>query len=147
MDQPDKEQWGCNKITAKFDTGAVRTVISLDTLVGKTFAKKYESVFINQCDALEFTSASGHKMYGVGSSFHNVRVSGIYLKEFYFHLLLGSNRSVALLGDDFILCCRFTHEPKQDILADIDVLCYQEEHRLAVDRDTDIFELLSKVLV
>lgn len=92
----------------------------------------------------EFTSASGHKMYGIRSIFHDVRISGVKLEKFYFYLLLGSNRPIALIGDDFISCCSFTHEPKQDILANIDLSYYCEEHGDVGDKTIDVFELLAQ---
>ncbi|NBH72261.1 hypothetical protein D3Z51_09545 [Clostridiaceae bacterium] len=51
-----------------------------------------------------------------------------FLKIFTFTFFLNVLEFTALLGDDVISCCSFTHEPLGHILCDINMECYQKRH-------------------
>lgn len=63
-----------------------------------------------------FESASGHVMKGYWIKATDVVVDSTYIKEFYYVLLIDVEKRVALLGDDFIAGCSFTHSAGNDIL-------------------------------
>lgn len=64
---------------------------------------------------------------------HDIRLSDVCIKEFYFYLALDVNRPVSLLGDDFISCCKFEHEIGSDIII----------HRYDEDRAGDMFKSMN----
>lgn len=100
---------------AKFDTGAVHTVITPDIFYGRPISdaelssikysleKNYSNV------SVELESASGHATRCYLSHLSDINISGIKLKDFYFFLMPQKN-SKFLLGDDFISKITFRHE-------------------------------------
>ena len=103
----------------KFDSGAVNSIITLPMLTDcKLDRKKLEENLQNKTVSRIFHSASGNQMKGYLVCVRNAIISGTVLEEFYYFLVTNVEYSVALMGDDFISCCRFSHEPKQDILVD-----------------------------
>ena len=109
-------------VIMKFDTGAVRSVISIWSL--------FQYLSINTINNLrdgfekagikpkDFSSASGNELKGYPCVIHNARLKGTLIKDFCFYLILDSRRKTALLGDDFIACCDFHHSINGDIIID-----------------------------
>lgn len=106
------------KIPVKFDTGAIATIFT-----AKVFGLGEEGVKVI-ADKIEqkalmrqgFTSATGHTFYGYPCYCDNIRLDDVILRRFYYYLVLDSSRSKALLGDDFISCCTFSHGYESDIV-------------------------------
>ena len=108
-----------NIIAIKFDTGAVNTIISLEALCGSKACNKQKIIqYVQGCGNLHtknFKSASGNNMTGVLCHAKNVKLSGCNIEDFYYYLIINVNESIALLGDDFISYCNFTHQVGKDI--------------------------------
>lgn len=110
-------------INFKFDTGATRTVISVNALMDKEYTLEEQKEQFHQIknakDALvidEFTSASGDKMGGIKCCASQINLSGEIWENFYYYIVFGSKRKTALIGDDFISCCSFVHSVNGDII-------------------------------
>ena len=70
------------------------------------------------CTPEIFTSASGHSLVGYPVCIKNVLIGNVLFPKFYYYLILDElegNRAIALLGDNFIDCCRFEHYPHEEI--------------------------------
>lgn len=116
-----------NIITGKFDTGAVTTIIT---------TKKLGIL------PKSFYSATDGEMKGYLVKAKDVMLYNTKLKSFYYYLILDNNLNKALLGDDFISCCTFHHQPKGDIvITAIDMDLYLSSYENFVDC-IDISEIL-----
>ena len=126
-------------IMIKLDTGATNTVISYEMLTRETTAfpkdiskltddekntirrsierkNRFVERLKDKYEVSPFHSASGTPMYGVLSCAKNISLSGHLLKvPFYYYLILGIESPLALLGDDFIGCCDFSHKVNGNI--------------------------------
>lgn len=126
-------------IMIKFDSGATNTVISYEMLTRETtsFPKDISKLTNDEIDTIKanierknrfidrikekhqlhpFHSASGTPMLGVLSKVNNISISGHLLRApFYYYLILDIESPLALLGDDFISCCDFSHKVNGDI--------------------------------
>lgn len=85
------------KIPVKFNTGAIATIFT-----AKVFGLDEERVKVI--------------FYGYPCYCDNIRLGDVILRRFYYYLVLDSSRSKALLGDDFISCCTFSHGYESDIV-------------------------------
>ena len=105
-------------IPMSFDTGAVNTVISLSAYYNKSIVADYFAKLISESVRHKtFHTASGESLEGYLVCAEKVSISGFLLDRFYYYLLpMKTDRSVALLGDDFISNCSFQHEVQGDIL-------------------------------
>lgn len=107
-------------ITIKFDTGAINTVIGIRTLfkyMSINDKTKLLNAFENSgIESEPFHSASGDELIGYPCIVHNVEISGEKVKNFCFYLIINTDRPIALLGDDFISCCDFSHNKHEDII-------------------------------
>ncbi len=106
------------KIPVKFDTGAVATIFTakvfgLSEERVRAVASRIEQKALTR---QSFTSATGHIFYGYPCYCDNIKLGDIILKRFYYYLVLDSSRSKALIGDDFISCCTFSHSYESDIV-------------------------------
>lgn len=105
-------------IYIKFDTGANATVISIETLLKATTLTKEELIEKLMCRKRTintFKSASGHDINTILCCAKNVFLSGVELDRLYFWLAIDMGIPKALLGDDFISCCSFSHNVGGDI--------------------------------
>ena len=108
------------EIDAKFDTGASATVFTISSLYdGVDSAKaghlrKY--VLDNGLRTHIFQSASGTEMFAVKCYKDDVCIGRIKFDRFYYWLVFLVDIDKALLGDDFIKHCTFSHADKSDIL-------------------------------
>ena len=106
------------KIPVKFDTGAIATIFTTKAL---GLNKEGEKVIANRIEQKamikkNFTSATGHTFYGYPCYCDNIRLDDVILRRFYYYLVLDGSRSKALIGDDFISCCTFSHGYESDIV-------------------------------
>ena len=111
-----------NEIILQFDTGAVNTVISIDTAFGGDYSKIQkvrqeieQEIQSGIYDRYTFHSASGHEMYAVLVRAENVLIGNEKISEFYFYMIYNIDSSIALLGDDFLAYCQYVHDIKGDI--------------------------------
>lgn len=105
-------------ITFKVDTGAVNTVISLSMLEGDIVKRnllklKLECMKVNR---KEFIAVGGQKLTGVWVCADKVVVDDLEVDKFYYCVLIDCEKPVALLGNDFIAACTFTHSAGKDII-------------------------------
>lgn len=92
--------------------------------------------------AESFYSATDGKMGGYLVKAENVMLYNTVLKVFYYYLILDNSLDKALLGDDFISCCTFSHQPKSDIVINtIDMKMYSASYSGKVDC-VDIAEII-----
>lgn len=105
-------------VTLKFDTGADCSIITLDTLLSDRNVERSRIVdkLKKKYAIYEFMAATGDKMHGFLTKLENVVLAGVRLREFYFYLIVDAKKKTALLGDDFISCCTFSHAADDDII-------------------------------
>ena len=131
-------------ITGKFDTGAVATIITSKKLgLSDDQVERLKEYFkTSGIEPENFYSAPDGKMGGYLVKAENVMLYGTVLKSFYYYLILDNRLDKALLGDDFISCCTFTHKPKSDIIiTTIDMDMYSSSYYGKVDC-VDIAEIV-----
>ena len=107
----------------KFDTGASKSVISVEKITGTLSNNQMASIksFIatKNVSPEEFKSASGHPFNAYPAFMKNITIGDQLFEKFYYYLVvekLHNKRMIALLGDDFIDCCSITKEPHGDII-------------------------------
>ncbi len=78
-------------------------------------------------------------MFAYATYAENVYIGELLLKKFYYYLVvdkLDNNKQIALLGDDFLECCKFTKEPHGSIaITEFDNDCYYEKRGSALSTD------------
>ncbi len=114
---------GTNSFAIKFDTGAIETVVSIETITGALSDVKRKAIkqYISnkRITPKEFKSASGHPFYAYPSYMTNMIIGEFMFDKFFYFLVvdkLHKNRKIALLGDNFIDCCGFSKEPHDNII-------------------------------
>lgn len=131
-------------ITGKFDTGAVATIITSKKLgLSDKQVECLKKHFKKSGVVPEsFYSATDGKMGGYLVRAENVMLYSTVLRNFYYYLILDNRLDKALLGDDFISCCTFSHQPKSDIIiTTIDMNRYLASYHGKVDC-VDISEII-----
>lgn len=112
-----------NSFVIKFDTGAIDSVVSIETITGALSDVQRNSIkqFISDKKVFpkEFKSASGHSFFAYPSYLENIVIGECTFDRFFYYLVvdrLRKKRKIALLGDDFIDCCGFSKKPHGDII-------------------------------
>lgn len=125
---------GKQVLSVKFDTGACNTVISAEVLYGELDNKRKEC-FKRYCKQRgvipkPFEVTTGNIMKGFPVLFENVEVNGTAFSQFYCYIIVdidgnrkGKVKKFALLGDDFLDCCGYSHNPHEDIK----IFCFDKE--------------------
>lgn len=116
-------------VYVKFDTGAMNTVISINAIAGDKDAQDQVREYIEKTGIPKevFRSASGHEMTGVRVNAENVRFGNFLVPSFNYYLVLDVDTNVALLGDDFIRYCKFSHMVEGAVIVDkVDFSMYQK---------------------
>lgn len=135
-------------VTGKFDTGAVATIITSKKLgltdgqveILKGYFEK------SGVEPENFYSATNGKMGGYLVRAKNIMLYSTVLESFYYYLVLDNSLDKALLGDDFISCCTFSHQPKGDIvITTIDMNLYSSPYKNNMDC-VDISEIIREDL-
>lgn len=107
-------------IDIKFDTGASATIVTLTTINDKATEedclKLKELIKTGNYITNTFKSATDDELVGIKCYKDNVDIGGIHFDRFYYWLIPTVKYNKALLGDDFIKCCQFTHNIKSDIV-------------------------------
>ena len=131
-------------IACKFDTGAVATIITTKRLGVSNeqlelLKNYYEKTKI---EPKKFYSATNGEMQGYPVMVANIKIGNVMIDKFYYYIVLSNDLDKALLGDDFISCCTFNHQSKNDILiTTIDMDSYLLSYKDKVDC-IDISEIL-----
>ncbi len=131
-------------ITGKFDTGAVATIITSKKLGLSDEQVEHLKEYFEKSGIVPeaFYSATNEKMGGYLVRAENVMLYSTILKDFYYYLILDNTLDKALLGDDFISCCTFNHQPKSDIIiTTIDMNMYSASYGDKADC-VDIAEII-----
>ena len=140
--------YGKAGIVAFFDTGAVSTIISVESLAGEDIDKeKLASELRKTGKEQVFYSASGNEMHGYLVCAPDVSISGMKIKQFYYYLIVDVDDNLALLGNDFISYCNFTHKQEDDIMVssfDYEKYCLHYEAKGRCGNINEILELSIK---
>lgn len=131
-------------IKVKFDTGAGATILTAKALGidGTQLESIKNHVKKKNIPKKLFKSATDTEFYGYLCSSSDVKMNDVLIKRFYFYLVLNNDVNKALLGDDFISCCTFSHQPQSDIIiTTIDVDLYVSSYQDDIDC-IDVSEVL-----
>lgn len=137
-------------IVMLFDTGAMKTVLPLSLLTEKSLSeedrKTFENRISNDITKEKFSSVSGiNNIVGYLCKAENVIISGMHFKTFYYYLIVDELCKSALIGDDFISCCRFRHSVNSDIeISDFDEKEYINKHEKYALTGKEILAALSQ---
>ena len=118
-----------------FDTGAVCTVLSVEALTADPVDKAALCEKLDQRLACRrFLSASGTEMHGYLVCAEGMKLSDYPIDKFYYYLIVDVDDVLALLGDDLLSCCEFSHRKKTDIeVSGFDEPLYQSAYGGALD--------------
>ena len=141
-----KDTGGKVNAALAFDTGAVCTVLSIASLTGNTIDKEALCKKLEQrTRRRRFRSASGTDMHGYLVCADNMSLSDYPVQLFFYYLIVDVDDAVALLGNDLISCCDFTHKDGDDIkVSSFNQLRYQNAYSGAV-KDADLQALIAEV--
>ncbi len=123
-------------IKVKFDTGAAATIITSKALGISTSQTEYIANYIEKKGMAKrfFKSATDTEFYGCLCSCSDVKINDVPIKKFYFYLVLNDSVNKALLGDDFISYCTFSHQSQSDIyITAIDTDLYALSYENSLD--------------
>lgn len=115
---------------AKFDTGASKTIISADVILGELSDEQRDE--LNQycskrCSFESFSSASGHKFLAYPVKLNKAIIGNVEFESFYYYIVIDKlydDRKIALLGDDFIDCCGIEKQPHGNII----ISCFDNDN-------------------
>lgn len=130
-------------VSIKFDTGASDTIITtsalgLDSIQTEILRKGVQT---SKLKGTIFTSASGNQFIGYPCYCDDLKIGDVQIRRFYYYIVF-SDMPKALLGDNFISCCTFTHSFKSDII--VTSFHSEEYHRQCenIIKNMDVFEML-----
>lgn len=131
-------------VSMKFDTGASDTIITtgalgLDGIQADTLLRSIQN---GKVKANQFTSASGDSFIGYPCFCDDIRIGDVRVGRFYYHVVF-NDMPKALLGDDFISCCTFSHGFKGDIVVTAFQAMEYEKQCFSGVRGINVFEVLS----
>ena len=136
-----------NNVYARFDTGAINTVFSLDNITaGDVDAEKFEELIKKQSKEKMFHSVTGDEIIGYPVVAENVYIAGSKFEKFFYYLVVNTKENIALIGDDFISKCKFYHEVNGDIVVDsFDYEQYENDFvdAMSENRVSELFDLCS----
>ena len=132
-------------VSIKFDTGATDTIITtgalgLDDIQSAVLLKSIENRNIKKN---RFTSASNDSFVGYSCYCDDLKIGDVELKRFYYYIVF-NDKPKALLGDDFISCCIFSHGYKSDIVVTSFNFKEYERQCISIENSVDIFEVLNQ---
>lgn len=131
-------------VSIKFDTGATNTIITTGALGFDSVqaALLLKNIQDGKLKSNKFTSASGNTFIGYPCYCDNLKIGNIQMKRFYYYIVF-HDKPKALLGDDFISCCTFSHGFKSDII--VTAFHFEEyEQQCTYDADSvDVFSIIS----
>lgn len=130
-------------VSMKFDTGASDTIMTTGAL-GLDHVQEeilLKGVRVHRLKGNVFTSASGNRIIGYPCYCDDLKIGDVHVRRFYYYLVF-SDTPKALLGDDFISCCTFSHSFKSDIVV---TAFHAEEYDRQCEpkiKSIDVFEML-----
>lgn len=148
---------GNNKlIPIQCDTGASYTSISALALTDFSFdikkADKVEQRLLkkmgNEDNFLvkKFEDASGDKILGFLTDIGNVKIGNTKLQHFYYYFVPKNNSAFALVGNDFLNKCEFTHSINGNIVINkFDEDGYYQSHKGAISQP-ELKKLINRTL-
>ena len=105
-----------------FDTGAERTVISIEMIcrgMSETVKRQFIDTLGSSKYSEKFSSvAKKSDIVGIPYKFNDVKIGNMRLQQLLCYVIFKSNKSIALLGDDFVSCCKYNHNYSEDIIVD-----------------------------
>lgn len=138
-----------NTFAIKFDTGAAHTVISIGKFKGfisdKLISKAKDYLIENNYQPQKFLSATGNAFVGYPAHIDNIVIGNYKFPKFYYYIVIDrlfNNKQIAILGDNFIDCCDFSHKAHGNILIsgfDFDAYAH-ESHSISTDEILDIVQ-------
>lgn len=130
-------------VSIKFDTGATDTIITTGALGFDDIqaVKLLKSIKGKKLKQTTFTSASNDSFTGYSCYCDDLRIGDVEIKRFYYYIVF-NDKPKALLGDDFISCCIFSHGYKGDIV--VTAFNYEgyEKQYISSENSMNIFEVL-----
>lgn len=130
-------------VSIKFDTGATNTIITTGALGFNNIqtAVLLRNIQESRLKSNKFTSASGNIFTGYPCCCDNLKIGDVFLKRFYYYIVFHDS-SKALLGDDFISCCTFSHSFKSDIIV---TAFHTEEYEQQCGYDADSLDVFAAI--
>ena len=123
-------------IKVKFDTGAGATIITSKALGMNSIQSEHITEYINKkgIEKRVFKSATDTEFCGYLCRCTDVKLNDVLIEKFYFYLVLNDSLNKALLGDDFISYCTFSHQSRSDIyITAIDMNLYALSYGNKID--------------
>lgn len=121
-----------NRVRMFFDTGASKTIITLQEFLRHREYAKHKDEIIKQLEnssylRVEPRSASGDKITGYLCHLNNIQLDKQTVKSFYFFLVPNEKSQDSLLGNDFLHYCNYAHDANGDIVIEsFDLKSYEE---------------------
>lgn len=110
-------------IGLQLDTGADCTALTLHPLLNirekgviQRIAEFLQREMLDKKYYLEFRAANRTPIQGIRCVLHNISISGMKIKKFYFFLSLDYAYSLTLLGKEFFICCSFFRNYDADLI-------------------------------
>lgn len=110
-------------IGLQLDTGADCTALTLHPLLNikeneviHKIAGFLKKEMIDKKYYFEFRAANWTSICGIRCVLHNISLSGMKIKNFYFFLSLDDTYSLTLLGKEFFVCCSFLRNYDADLM-------------------------------
>lgn len=134
----------------KFDPGANDTVISIDyfadDLSDSDREKLNEYMSENYKFTSVFTAASGSEFLGYLTYADNVTIGNTDFPRFYYYIIIENDRVIALLGEDFLDNCQYSHSFHGDIeITDFDFDSYYKGKE-NVQRDDKYIHFIDEMI-
>lgn len=100
---------------AKFDSGASVSIIGLARFGTKINNERFIEEFLkytkrHKINSEKYTVANGQSIITYPCIIDSISLDGIIISNFMFRIILDKEANRFLIGDDFISCCKFTHE-------------------------------------
>lgn len=141
----DMQKTNKDFVSMKFDTGASDTIVTtgalgLDHIQAEMLLKAVQN---RNLEGNVFTSASGNYFTGYPCFCDDLKIGDVLVKRFYYYIVF-NDKPKALLGDDFISCCTFSHSFKSDIVVTAFHFGeYGRQRESKAKNNIDVFEILS----
>lgn len=125
-------------IMLKFDTGASSSIISFNYFK-ENISNEVIDIVVNYCEKnckikQSFIASTGDSMIGYLVDAGQIKMGKNILPHFYYYFIPKNNKCVALLGNDFLHYCEYSHKICGDIIiSNIDMNEYQKKFQGAIN--------------
>ncbi len=110
-------------IWLQLDTGADCTALTLHPLLNikeidviQKITEFLQKEMAGKKYYIQFRAANQTPVQGIRCVLHNISISGMKIKKFYFFLSLDYAYSLTLLGKEFFICCSFFRNYDADLI-------------------------------